>query len=54
LQEWFVYGFRGFYEREDKPITLTRDKVDGIHLKGGTMLVAGPACMQRCAELGWH
>lgn len=32
------YGLRGFYEREDKPITLTRDTVDGIHLKGGTML----------------
>lgn len=35
------YGLRGFYEREDKPITLTRDTVDGIHLKGGTMLVGG-------------
>eukprot|EP00882_Tetradesmus_deserticola_P021290 GHRQ01023050.1.p1 GENE.GHRQ01023050.1~~GHRQ01023050.1.p1 ORF type:complete len:434 (+),score=225.84 GHRQ01023050.1:204-1505(+) len=32
------YGLRGFYEREDKPITLTRRTVDGIHLKGGTML----------------
>lgn len=34
------YGLRGFYEREDKPITLTRHSVDGIHLKGGTMLVS--------------
>jgi len=32
------YGLRGFYEREDKPITLTRKYVDGIHLKGGTIL----------------
>ncbi|KAG2435483.1 hypothetical protein HYH02_011778 [Chlamydomonas schloesseri] len=32
------YGLRGFYERDAKPITLTRKYVDGIHLKGGTML----------------
>eukprot|EP00197_Chlamydomonas_leiostraca_P002526 CAMPEP_0202857440 /NCGR_PEP_ID=MMETSP1391-20130828/375_1 /ASSEMBLY_ACC=CAM_ASM_000867 /TAXON_ID=1034604 /ORGANISM="Chlamydomonas leiostraca, Strain SAG 11-49" /LENGTH=499 /DNA_ID=CAMNT_0049536237 /DNA_START=96 /DNA_END=1596 /DNA_ORIENTATION=- len=32
------YGLRGFYERDAKPITLTRAMVDGIHLKGGTML----------------
>jgi 6-phosphofructokinase len=38
------YGLRGFYEREDKPITLTRDTVDGIHLKGGTMLVSWGQC----------
>lgn len=40
------YGLRGFYERDFKPITLTRSVVDGIHLKGGTLLVrlawAGP------------
>lgn len=35
------YGLRGFYEREDKPVTLTRKAVEGIHLKGGTMLVSG-------------
>ena len=34
------YGLRGFYEREDKPVTLTRKAVEGIHLKGGTMLVS--------------
>jgi 6-phosphofructokinase 1 len=34
------YGLRGFYEREDKPVTLTRRMVEGIHLKGGTMLVS--------------
>ena len=33
------YGLRGFYEKESKPVTLTRRAVDGIHLKGGTMLV---------------
>lgn len=32
------YGLRGFYERDAKPITLTPSLVDGIHLKGGTML----------------
>ncbi|MEW5303819.1 MAG: hypothetical protein WDW36_006474 [Sanguina aurantia] len=32
------YGLRGFYERDAKPITLTRSLVDGIQLKGGTML----------------
>nr|WHU05653.1 6-phosphofructokinase 1 [Chromochloris zofingiensis] len=32
------YGLRGFYERDDKPVTLTRKSVDGIHLKGGTIL----------------
>lgn len=34
------YGLRGFYERDDKPVTLTRRMVEGIHLKGGTMLVS--------------
>jgi len=33
------YGLRGFYERDAKPVTLTRSLVDGVHLKGGTMLV---------------
>jgi 6-phosphofructokinase len=46
------YGLRGFYEREDKPITLTRDTVDGIHLKGGTMLVSGRDTLYRL--LGWQ
>ncbi|KAG2500191.1 hypothetical protein HYH03_001771 [Edaphochlamys debaryana] len=32
------YGLRGFYERDAKPINLTRRYVEGIHLKGGTML----------------
>lgn len=34
----YRYGLRGFYERDAKPITLTRSLVDGIHLRGGTML----------------
>eukprot|EP00199_Chlamydomonas_sp_CCMP681_P000695 CAMPEP_0119107434 /NCGR_PEP_ID=MMETSP1180-20130426/10100_1 /TAXON_ID=3052 ORGANISM="Chlamydomonas cf sp, Strain CCMP681" /NCGR_SAMPLE_ID=MMETSP1180 /ASSEMBLY_ACC=CAM_ASM_000741 /LENGTH=492 /DNA_ID=CAMNT_0007092919 /DNA_START=118 /DNA_END=1596 /DNA_ORIENTATION=+ len=32
------YGLRGFYDREAKPVTLTPSLVDGIQLKGGTML----------------
>lgn len=48
------YGLRGFYEREDKPITLTRKAVEGIHLKGGTMLVraAGSAKGRETASSG--
>lgn len=34
-----LFKTAGFYEREDKPVTLTRRMVEGIHLKGGTMLV---------------
>ncbi len=43
------YGLRGFYCRDDKPITLTKQLVDGIHLKGGTMLVRGWAGARRGA-----
>ncbi|KIZ06380.1 hypothetical protein MNEG_1567, partial [Monoraphidium neglectum] len=32
------YGLSGFYTKGAKPVTLTRHAVDGIHLKGGTML----------------
>ncbi|KIZ06337.1 hypothetical protein MNEG_1619 [Monoraphidium neglectum] len=32
------YGLRGFYDKFAKPVPLTRRTVDGIHLKGGTML----------------
>lgn len=32
------YGLRGFLDRHAKPIQLSRSKVDGIQLKGGTML----------------
>eukprot|EP01025_Chloroclados_australasicus_P013312 TRINITY_DN16286_c0_g2_i1.p1 TRINITY_DN16286_c0_g2~~TRINITY_DN16286_c0_g2_i1.p1 ORF type:complete len:567 (+),score=69.84 TRINITY_DN16286_c0_g2_i1:62-1702(+) len=32
------YGFRGFYDKKDKPIVLTKGSVDGIHLNGGTIL----------------
>ena len=43
------YGLRGFYERTDKPVTLTRAAVDGIHLKGGTVLVCW--CFFVCVSL---
>lgn len=32
------YGLRGFLDRHAKPIQLSRSKVDGIQLKGGTVL----------------
>ena len=32
------YGYRGFYDRDDKPVVLTRRSVDGIQLQGGTIL----------------
>ena len=31
-------GLRGFYDKENKPIPLTRADVDGIQLQGGTIL----------------
>lgn len=33
------YGLRGFYERATKPVHLTPEVVDGIQLRGGTILV---------------
>lgn len=32
------YGFKGFYDKKDKPIVLTRKNVEGIQLQGGTIL----------------
>lgn len=32
------YGFKGFYDKEHKPIVLTKRSVDGIQLQGGTIL----------------
>ncbi len=32
------YGFRGFYDKQHRPITLTRRVVEDIHLDGGTLL----------------
>lgn len=32
------YGLRGFLDRHAKPVQLSRSKVDGIQLKGGTVL----------------
>jgi len=30
------YGVRGFWARDAKPVVLTSDKIDGIHLTGGS------------------
>jgi hypothetical protein len=35
------YGLRGFYERDDKPVTLTNRMVDGIHLKASRFSAGG-------------
>ena len=35
------FGLRGFLDRHAKPVQLSRSKVDGIQLKGGTVLVRG-------------
>lgn len=37
------YGLRGFLDRHAKPVQLSRATVDGIQLKGGTVLVRGRA-----------
>jgi hypothetical protein len=42
------YGLRGFLDRHAKPVQLSRSKVDGIQLKGGTVLVGGG-----CIGRGW-
>ena len=34
------YGLRGFLDRHAKPVQLSRSTVDGIQLKGGTVLVS--------------
>jgi len=32
------FGFKGFYDKHHKPVVLTKQSVDGIHLEGGTIL----------------
>jgi 6-phosphofructokinase 1 len=32
------YGFRGFYDKNNRPVALTKKSVDTIHLQGGTIL----------------
>jgi len=32
------YGYQGFYNKQEKPVVLTRKNVDGIQLTGGTIL----------------
>ena len=41
------YGLRGFYSRGAKPLELNYHAVEGIHLRGGTILVGG------CCQLHW-
>lgn len=62
------YGYRGFYDRHDKPVVLTRRSVDGIQLQGGTILGTSrggadikcglrtlqPKLWMVCHEAGWH
>lgn len=42
------YGLRGFLDRHAKPVQLSRQTVDGIQLKGGTVLVGGRCAAQAC------
>lgn len=32
------YGYKGFYNRKQKPVVLNRKAVEGIQLQGGTIL----------------
>ena len=34
------YGMRGFYDPAIRPVTLSKESVDAIHLQGGTVLVS--------------
>lgn len=45
------YGLRGFYDRATKPVHLTPETVDGIQLRGGTILVRPPLCCASCVQL---
>ena len=38
------YGLRGFYSRNAKPVELNAHAVEGIHLRGGTILVCRCPC----------
>jgi hypothetical protein len=42
------YGLRGFYDRATKPVHLTPETVDGIQLRGGTILVWRPCFIVVC------
>jgi hypothetical protein len=52
------YGFRGFYDKDVRPIVLTKESVDGIQLQGGTILGTsrGGADIRSVihAHAGWH
>ena len=47
------YGLRGFYDRQFKPMNLSRKVVQNIHLQGGTLLVGLYVCwkLQCCIKL---
>ena len=32
------YGYKGFYNRKQKPVVLNSEAVEGIQLQGGTIL----------------
>ena len=46
------YGLRGFYDRATKPVHLTPETVDGIQLRGGTILVRCPGFIVVCGLCG--
>ncbi len=35
---WARYGYKGFYNRKQKPVVLNSKAVEGIQLQGGTIL----------------
>lgn len=37
-QCWCRYGYKGFYNRKQKPVVLNSKAVEGIQLQGGTIL----------------
>lgn len=47
------YGLRGFLDRHAKPIQLSRAQVDGIQLKGGTVLVRNSLYLLFYSRLIW-
>jgi hypothetical protein len=42
---------RGFWARDAKPVVLTRDKIDGIHLTGTCNCVPAKVCAQDALKL---
>lgn len=46
------YGVRGFWARDAKPVVLTRDKIDGIHLTGMGGCVLPAVCVTGRQAIG--